>query len=115
MIYLLRKEILLKFVQNPDAQCGGGHCHQWIHLTEESICYVDDIEEFQQDTLTKEGNNVIETAYDVRLKCDNIAEDSERPDGIGRIAVTRAELDPSGNPVVYLATTEEAQLYKERK
>ena len=49
-------------VQNPDAQCGGGHCHQWIHLTEESICYVDDIEEFQQDTLSKKERKRVLTS-----------------------------------------------------
>ena len=100
--------------QDPEEPCGGNHCSQWVDTTQDSLCEVLGIEEFQRDTLTKEGNDILETAYDIRLHCDKLGENGVAEDGVGRLAVTRAELDSSGKPVIYLATFQETKEFKER-
>ncbi len=98
-------------VQDPDAQCGGGYCDMWVHLTPESVCKVLDIDEFERDTFYYEGIGLhttpvptTETAYDIRLKCWPFAEDSESLNGIGHLGLTRAEL----NSVIYPVSMNEA-------
>jgi hypothetical protein len=107
--------------QYPNAPCGGGYCNQWVDLTQDSLCEVIGVEEFERNSLIWEGSGIDltyrfgkETAFDVTLHCDELGDKGESNYGVGHLAVTRAELDSNGNPVIYLASASEANTFNKR-